>query len=96
MHHVVVLASAVDEYTPTDSATLATNPALEVAIGLLAVTAMWRWERHEPHATPTPPTVAEADRDPVIFAPARGAGTITTEVLLLTPLLPLREMMFRG
>ena len=95
-HHAIVLVSAVDEYSPTDSVQLATNPVLEIAIGAIAIGLVAVLQNESSHALVSPHQRDSADRDPVIFAASRGSGTLVGEVLLLTPLLPLLEVLVHG
>lgn len=112
VHHVVVLASPIDDYDPADVTQVATNPTLEIGISIVAVAILAviraRRERAErvstrasvPHgalatasttaATPGPkPVSPAADRDPVIFEPARRRPHPAVTAMLLAGVAPL-------
>ncbi len=96
VHHVVVLASSVNEYSPTDTVELATNPVLEIAIGAGAVMLLSRMQGDVASTRVSPPNHHSEGRDPVIFSASRVSGTLGAEVLLLCPLLPLLEVLVHG
>jgi hypothetical protein len=96
VHHVVVLASSVNEYSPTDTVQLATNPVLEIAIGAGAVMLLARMQGNAAPMLGSPLQHHDEGRDPVIFSASRTSRTLAAEVLLLCPLLPLLEVLLDG
>ena len=89
VHHMIVLGSSVDQYDPTDTTEVATNPVLEVAVAVVAVLVLTAVRRRR-HGRSQPIALADAAsdevaaRDPVIFATDRAvSGPIVTALLLL-------------
>ncbi len=101
VHHVIVLASSVDQYDPTETTEVATNPVLEVAVAIVAVLVM-TIIRHRHHHEPETSHVTEgvsdevAARDPVIFATDRAVSGPVVTALLLIGLAPLITVAVRG
>lgn len=89
-HHVVVLLSPIDDYDPTGTDQLATDPMIEIAIAAAAVfvLALVRHRRdvrgpHDGPLTSSSPVRFREHRDPVIFssigaAPSRMATAMLT------------------
>ena len=100
-HHVIVLASSVDQYDPTDTTEVATNPVLEVAVAVVAVlilTVVRHRRDHDPEPIHVSDTVSDevAARDPVIFATDRAVSGPVVTALLLIGLAPLITVAVRG
>lgn len=94
VHHVIVLASSVDEYDPTDTTEVATNPVLEVAVAIIAVLALTAIRHHRErdleHVDASDGTSDDvAARDPVIFSTDRAVSGPIVTALLLVGLAPL-------
>ncbi len=85
LHHAAILAAPIDAYEPTDTALLATNPTLEIAIAAIAVFALSivRWNRGEAARIVSQPNPEVADRDPFIFGTTASTGALVTGLLLL-------------
>lgn len=104
VHHVIVLASPVDEYSPDDTTRLASHPTVEVVLGGVAALASTfaGQRRSDPrhdagsrrgtrHAN-----VVLADRDPVIFATSGGSPHPVIVTLLGLGIVPLLLVTLRG
>ncbi len=97
VHHAVILAMPIDQYAPSGTTRLATDPLLEVGIAVAAVAALQLLfgDRHAPvrraraaaeaalpGTAPSPATVEPGvDRDPVIFAAVEAPRTLGTALL---------------
>lgn len=90
-HHVIVLASAIDDYDPARPTQLATNPALEVAIAAGAVVALTaaRARRQTSTGGSAAPAHTTDERDPVIFSNVQPSVPPTVRACLAAGALPL-------
>jgi hypothetical protein len=92
VHHAVLLSSPVDQYSPSDTARLASHPVVEVGIAIVAVAALAcvRWRRDgttEPLVVT--PLVEPSSRDPFIFSSADPGTNVPIVAALLATALPL-------
>ncbi len=104
-HHVVILASPIDQYAPTDVTQVATNPTLELAISGSAVLLLSflrsqhrrRAQSPAEQSEPETPTsdAAESERihrDPVIFAMTNRMAHPAITAMLLSGVAPLAAL----
>lgn len=95
VHHTLILASAIDQYQPSEATQVATNPTLEVLISavcvaLLSLIRLRRHGRPEIEAGSSAVGIPELDdRDPVIFANQHTTLSPRTTALLLSGIAPL-------
>lgn len=99
-HHVAILAMPIDDYSPDELTSLATNPGLEVGVSAIgvAILAAVRFGRSgrsgvtEEGASRPVADHEIATRDRVIFAINDGAARPITTALLLAGVLPLASL----
>ncbi len=95
VHHMLILASSIDQYRPSEATQVATNPTLEVLISaacvallsLIRLRRLGRPEGEEAAMATAPPELD--DRDPVIFANQHTTLSPRTTALLLSGIAPL-------
>lgn len=107
-HHIVILASPIDEYAPAEMTQLATNPTLELAIAAVAVAglSLVRGRQHQLRTQSSNSREAEGasleaavettaertHRDPVIFAMSDRMAHPAMTALLLSGVAPLTAL----
>lgn len=108
-HHLLILTTDLDQYNPSEVTALSTNPVLELAISVFAVSMVSaiRARRHRALGSATERANEQADaeakaasvleaRDPVIFANLDGPASPTVVALLLTTIGPLVAVVIVG
>jgi hypothetical protein len=94
-HHVVVMLSPIDNYEPTSAGRLATDPGIEIALAVGAVSALGlvrsrrRTRDRTPDAEVAGTAVRHEHRDPVIFSSNGSVQRRSTTALVACGVVPL-------